>query len=174
MCFFVFFNLEHFIRIKANRLKLVPTPLMKYYSIASCRNHLEKICKEFNLCPKYCNLQTNVSSCFHYQIKNCRGICCGKESIKEYNTRVQKAIDSLGLQTKNLVIKEQGRTENEIGFALILNGIYKGFGYLTQLQDNTLSKPEDYLFFVIPKKDNKDIQRILKNYLLKKEEAIDL
>jgi DNA polymerase-3 subunit epsilon len=121
------------------------------------------------LCPKYCHLQTNVSSCFHYQLKECKGVCCDKETVESYNKRVKEAIASVGIGAENLVIKEKGRTKNEIGFALILDGIYKGIGYVATSQDATLENPEDYQFFVEPKKDNRDIQRIIASYLKKKE-----
>ena len=155
------------IHLAFNRLKLVANPIMKFYSMAECRNLLEKICEEFELCPKYCHLQTNVNACFHYQIMQCKGICSGKETAENYNKRVKKAIKSLGLQTENLVIKENGRHSNEIGFALILNGIYQGFGYLDKEME--LENPDEYLFYVQTKKDNRDIQRILRSYLTKNE-----
>jgi DNA polymerase-3 subunit epsilon len=150
-----------------NPLKLVPNPIMKFYNVSECRNLLEKICEEYELCPKYCHLQTNVNSCFHYQIKKCKGICTEREAIETYNERVKLAIKSLGLQGEDLVIKEKGRTQNEMGFALILNGVYKGYGYM----DNTieLSSPDDYLFYLQPQKDNRDVQRILSYYIHKKE-----
>ncbi len=157
------------IHLAFNRLKLVPNPIMKFYSIAEVRNFMETLCSEFELCPKYCHLQTNVSSCFHYQIKECKGICCDKESIEDYNFRVQKAIKSVGIGAENLVIKETGRSENEIGFALILGGIYQGFGFVDNHQSEQLENPEDYQFFVELKKDNRDIQRIIGSYLKKKE-----
>ncbi|WP_298779953.1 exonuclease domain-containing protein [uncultured Polaribacter sp.] len=159
------------IHLAYNRLKLTPNAIMKYYSVAECRNHLETLCKEFELCPKYCHLQTNVSSCFHYQIKECKGICCDKESVSNYNKRVTEAIKSVGIGAENLVIKEKGRTKNEIGFALILDGIYKGFGYVNTQQSEQLENPEDYQFFVEPKKDNRDIQRILSTHLKKQKTA---
>lgn len=157
------------IHLAYNRLKLISSPITKYYTVAECRNHLEYLCTEFELCPKYCHLQTNVSSCFHYQIKECKGICCDEESVESYNSRVQEAITSVGIGAENLVIKEPGRTENEIGFALILDGIYKGFGYVETYQSEQLTNPEDYQFFVNPQKDNRDIQRILASYLRKQK-----
>ena len=150
-----------------NRLKLTPNPIMKFYSMAACRSALEKICERFELCPKYCHLQTNVNACFHYQLQQCRGVCSEKEAIESYNKRVNKAIQSLGLQTENLVIKENGRSDKEIGFVLILNGIYQGFGYIDKNLE--LSNTEDYLIHVKPQKDNRDIQRILNSYLSKME-----
>jgi DNA polymerase-3 subunit epsilon len=152
-----------------NRLKLAPNAIMKYYSISECRTHIETLCETFELCPKYCHLQSNVSSCFHYQLKECRGVCCEKESVESYNKRVQKAIASVGMGAENLVIKETGRTAKEIGFALILDGIYMGIGYLDAQQSEQLEHPEDYQFFIEPKKDNRDIQRIIASYLRKKE-----
>ena len=157
------------IHLAYNRLKLAPNAIMKYYSVAECRTHLESLCAEFELCPKYCHLQTNVSSCFHFQLKECKGICYDKETIEEYNKRVKAAINSVGIGAENLVIKETGRTKNEVGFALVLDGIYKGIGYLDISQDESLENPEDYQFFVEPKKDNRDVQRIITSYLKKKE-----
>ena len=157
------------IHLAYNRLKLASNAIMKYYSISECRTHLEYLCKEFELCPKYCLLQTNVSSCFNYQIKECKGICCDNEAVDVYNKRVREAIKSVGIGAENLVIKEKGRTKNEVGFALILDGIYKGFGYVEMQQSEKLENPEDYQFFVEPKKDNRDIQRIIAAYLRKKE-----
>ena len=151
------------VHLAYNRLKLISKPLMKFYSVAECRNVLEKICSAFELCPKYCHLQTNVNACFHYQLQQCKGICTGKEAVESYNKRVYEAIKSLGLQTENLVIKESGRNNKEIGFALILNGIYQGFGYVDKNQD--MKEPNDYLPYVKPQKDTRDVQRILKSYL---------
>ncbi|MFY0630421.1 MAG: GIY-YIG nuclease family protein [Flavobacteriaceae bacterium] len=155
------------IHLAFNRLKLVPNPILNFYSLAECRDVLEKICEEYELCPKYCHLQTNVSSCFHYQIKKCKGICSEKEGVDSYNKRVESAIASMGLQAENLVLKEKGRNEHEIGFALILNGIYQGFGYIDK--DIKLENPDEYSFYVQPQKDNRDVQRILRHYLSKKE-----
>lgn len=155
------------IHLAYNRLKLVKNPLMRFYSVAECRSFLEQLCTTFELCPKYCHLQTNVSSCFHYQIKQCKGICSNNEPVQDYNIRVQKAINSIGLTVTNMVIMETGRTSDEIGFALILNGTYKGFGYLPKTTQ--LTSPEDYLFFTQLQRDNRDIQRILTAYLKKNE-----
>ena len=162
------------IHLAYNRLKLAPNAIGKYYTVAECRNHLEYLCSEFDLCPKYCHLQTNVSSCFHYQLKECKGICCDKESVKSYNIRVKKAIKSVGIGAKNLVIREKGRTENEIGFVLILNGIYLGFGYVDKDQESQLEHPEEYQFFVQLQKDNRDVQRIISSYLKKKKNLKEL
>ncbi|WP_298767119.1 exonuclease domain-containing protein [uncultured Polaribacter sp.] len=156
------------IHLAFNKLKLVPNPLITFFTNTACRKFLEHLCEEFVLCPKYCHLQTNVSRCFHHQLKTCKGVCCNEESVEKYNLRVQKAIRSIGIGATNMVIKEKGRTKNELGFALILEGNYKGIGYIDKVQEETLTQPEDYQFYVEPKRDNSDIQKILGAYLRKK------
>ena len=150
-----------------NKLKLTPNPILTFYSIAECRAFLESLCNEYELCPKYCHLQTNVKNCFSYHLQNCKGVCTQKEEISIYNKRVHKAITSIGFKAKNLVIKETGRNNAEIGFTLILDGTYKGFGYIDKTQAEQLEQTEDYQFFLQPKRDNRDVQRILTAYLKK-------
>jgi DNA polymerase-3 subunit epsilon len=160
------------IHLAFNRIKIVPNSIMSFYSLQECRNFLEKLCEEFTLCPKYCHLQTNIGRCFHHQIRECKGVCCDLETAKNYNKRVLEAIASIGFASENLVIKETGKFENEVGFALILNGVYKGIGYIDKTLDKELKSPEDYQFYVQPKKDNRDVQKILAAYLRKKQEVL--
>ncbi len=158
------------IHLAFNRLKLVNRPIMKFYSSTECRVFLEKLCEEFELCPKYCHLQTNVVSCFHYQIKKCKGVCREEEIPELYNLRVIQAIESVQFKLKNFIIKESGRNKNEYAYVLILNGIYKGFGYINK-KDETKST-EDYLALLNVQKDNKDIHRLLNSYLVKNSDNI--
>lgn len=153
-----------------NRLKLINTPIKKFYTETECRLFVEKLCEEFELCPKYCHLQTNVSACFHYQIKKCKGICSEKEGIETYNKRVKEAIQSVEFESKNFAIIEKGRTNEENAAVVVLNGIYKGFGYFNKKEK--LKTTGDYLKIIKSHKDNSDVNRILNSYL--KNEAIEL
>ncbi|UMB61304.1 GIY-YIG nuclease family protein [Lutibacter sp. A80] len=162
-----------------NRLKLITNPLMKFHNLTECRLFLEKLCETYQLCPKYCHLQTNVTTCFHYQIKQCKGICKDEETAKSYNKRVLKAIESIKYKSENFVIKEAGRTKNETAYILVLNGIYKGFGYAKATEQP--KNVNDYIKIITSQKDNNDVKRILNSYLknntdtsynLKKEELI--
>jgi DNA polymerase-3 subunit epsilon len=153
------------IHLAHNRLKMIPSPISKHTSEVDAKKHLERLCKEFELCQKYCHLKTSTSSCLQYQLKECKGICCDKETVNDYNNRVKEAIKSIGIGSENIIIKEKGRTKNEIGFALILEGIYQGFGFVDLHQSEQLENPEDYQFFIEPKKEDKDIQRIIASYI---------
>jgi DNA polymerase-3 subunit epsilon len=153
------------IHLAFNKLKLISNPLMKFYNTTEVRIFLEKLCEEFELCPKYCHLQSNVDNCFHYQIKQCKGICSNKETVKNYNKRVQKAILSFQFETENFIIKETGRTNKENAYVLVINGIYKGFGF--ENKDRKMLSANDYLEVITEQKDNNDIKRILNSYLKK-------
>ncbi len=156
--------------IAYNKLKLIEKPLMKFYNVTECRVFLEKLCENYELCPKYCHLQTTIGSCFHYQIKQCKGICRGEEQVEDYNKRVNKAINSIKFSTENFIIKEKGRNKKEYACVLVLNGIYKGFGYISKRKK--LKDLDDYLDHITLHKDNNDVKRILNAYLKKSSESI--
>ena len=149
--------------IATNKIKLVTNPITKFYNATEARVFVEKMCKEFELCPKYCHLQSNVSNCFHYQIKQCKGICKNEEAVETYNKRVQKAIESVQYKTESFVIHEKGRNNQEKAFVLVLNGMYKGFGYLNKTQE--IATANCYMDEITSLKDNKDVKRILNWYL---------
>ncbi len=158
------------IHLAYNRLKLIQNPLQKFHNVTECRMFLEKLCKTFELCPKYCHLQTNVTTCFHYQIKQCKGICKDEEPAENYNKRVLKAIDSVKFKAANFIIKESGRAKDENAYILILNGVYKGFGYANK--SIKLKSADDYFEIITSRKDNNDVNRILKQYVNKNENKI--
>lgn len=153
-----------------NTLKLIPSPILKFYSVSEAKVFLERLCEQFELCPKYCNLETNVSSCFQYQIKKCKGICCDNEAIDIYNERVKEAIQSVSFKADNFVIKEKGKRKEEFSFVLVLNNLYQGYGYLKK-KKQTFSI-NDYLEGIVAQKDNRDINRILQGYIKKNPECI--
>jgi DNA polymerase-3 subunit epsilon len=104
-----------------------------------------------------------VSSCFHYQIKQCRGVCRNEEDIESYNKRVLDAIASAKYDSESFIIKEKGRTKKEIAFVLVANSTYKGYGYLPISKVDYEAK--EYLEALVAQKDNNDIKRILNSYL---------
>jgi DNA polymerase-3 subunit epsilon len=167
---FAYEDRDGIIHLAYNRLKLVTSPLMKFSNITECRIFLEKLCEDFELCPKYCHLQTNVSTCFHYQIKKCKGVCKEEESVELYNLRVQEAIDSLKFKSENFIIKETGRTSSEYAYVLVLNGIYKGFGYANKKQK--ITSAEDYFGMLSAQKENNDVRRILNSYVNRNSASI--
>lgn len=153
-----------------NKLKYVADPLSKFYNTTECRLFLERICEEHELCPKYCHLQSNVTTCFHYQIKKCRGICREQESVEAYNARVSRAIEEIRGESDSLIIRDEGRQDDETSFVLIENGVYLGFGYVSEQEIS--DDLESYRPHLIVQQDNRDVQRILRGFMTKNQECI--
>ncbi|MCF1192296.1 hypothetical protein LRR18_11935 [Mangrovimonas sp. AS39] len=148
-----------------NTLKNTPSPFIIFYNITDCRTYLEKLCMQFELCPKYCHLQEGVQQCNHYKIHTCHGVCRNEESIEKYNERVERALDFSRNTTANKIIKQPGRHSQEEAFVLVKNGVYLGYGFVDHTQQ--ITNPDDLEHFLIPQKDNVDIQKIIKREIVK-------
>ncbi|WP_430412818.1 exonuclease domain-containing protein [Kordia sp.] len=150
--------------LAVNDAKMIPNPLITFYNLRDCRTFIERLCMQFDLCPKYCHLQERVTECSHFLLETCQGICRNEETVANYNERVEKAIYHTVHASKNVVIKEAGRTAEEEAFIIVKNGLYLGYGFIgNELQIQHTEELEDHL---IKQKDNVDVQRILKKVLL--------
>ncbi len=153
------------LHLASNKGRLVPNPIRTFFSLRALRLYLEKICTNYNLCPKYCHLQEAVTECSHYSITNCKGICRDEESVEAYNNRVLEALHAISNQKNDLIIKEKGRYTHEEAFVMIKNGAYLGYGFIDKSE--SISHLDDLQAFLIPQKDNSDIQKILRPHLYK-------
>jgi len=151
------------LHIVYNKLTALQTPLFKFYNQTECRAFLEKLCEEYELCPRYCNLQQITGACFHYHIKSCKGVCRDLESIAAYNERALEALRLTSGNVTTYLIKDTGRDKDERAIVLIENGIYQGFGYVKAKK--RIATLEEYAAHITPKQDNTDVQKIIKSYL---------
>jgi DNA polymerase-3 subunit epsilon len=152
------------IHIAYNTLKATPNPILVLHSITECRQQIEQLCMQFELCPKYCHLQEAVTTCNHFKIHTCKGICEDQEQFEDYNERVLQAIDSLQHNKKDVVLKQQGRHDNEDAFIMIEQGTYLGYGFIAKTEQ--ISNTSELEPFLIPQKDNSDIQKIIRKVLV--------
>lgn len=136
-----------------------------FYNRALAQEKLESVCREFKLCPRYCNLQSKVEECSHYSIVSCEGVCSGKEKVEAYNMKVTKAIASLTEESSTFIIREKGRHFEEEAFVLVKEGKYQGFGFIdTETQVNRL---EDYEPFLKRQTTTYHTNKILSGYMRK-------
>ncbi len=152
------------IHLAYNNLKATPNPLFTLFNITDCRSYLEKVCMQFELCPKYCHLQEGVDACSHYKIKTCHGVCTDEETVDDYNNRVNLAIEHIKNSSQDMIIKEKGRHWEEEAFVMVKNGSYLGYGFIDRTEQ--ISRSEDLERFLIPQNDNVNVQMILRRALL--------
>lgn len=152
-----------------NSLKQVTQPLITFTNTTNCRLYLEELCMAFDLCPKYCHLQENVSQCSHFRI-SCKGICRGKESVDDYNDRVDEAITYMQTLKEDFVIREKGRNFDEYGFAWLQGGTYRGYGFIPS--NVQLSHAEELETYLVPQKDTPEARRYMYTYATKNPDKI--
>lgn len=152
-------------QLAIGKTKKVQNSIGTFYNRSQAVEKLEQLCEDYNLCPKYCTLQTNVTKCSHYKLKNCEGICDGLETVQEYNLKVSDAIDSLTLESETYVIREKGRHFNEEAFILVKNGRYHGYGYIDT--DVQISGIEDFDPFLKIQEATYHTHKIINWYLRK-------
>ncbi|NER16709.1 exonuclease domain-containing protein [Spongiivirga citrea] len=148
-----------------NNIKKVVNPIMAYSTISQCRTQLQEICHQFQLCPRYCQLQENKGCGTHFFLNNCTGVCEGNEQAEDYNERVSNAISHLKAENQSYIIKEKGRNEQEQAFVCVEDGKYIGYGFVDQT--TTIVSSFELTPFMTRQKDNEDVQRILRSYISK-------
>ena len=121
-------------------------PLYTFSLLTEGHSLLRKMIREFELCPKYCFLQTDNGKCTGMEEHYCRGICEGKESVETYNERVKEALHKLKNDLPNIAILEKGRNENETSVVLMEKGVFYGMGFIDKgLEVSEREKLKEYL-----------------------------
>ncbi|MDN3493780.1 exonuclease domain-containing protein [Winogradskyella bathintestinalis] len=161
---FSYMDRQGILHLASNKARLVPDPILTFFNQRDIRTFMEKLCEQYNLCPKYCHLQEAVSECSHYNIKNCKGICRNDESVENYNNRVLEAIHSIADHKNDVIMREKGRHSNEDAFIMIKDGEYLGYGFVNK--EEQINHIDDLNAFLIPQKNSIDVQKILRQRLL--------
>jgi DNA polymerase-3 subunit epsilon len=89
----------------------------------------EKV-RAYELCPKLSGLQLSKGLCFQYQTGECKGACMCIETVKKYNKRALKAIQSFKRAGESVAIFGKGRNTDERSMVLVEKGSYLGFGFV--------------------------------------------
>lgn len=133
------------------------------------RTHLDRMMRQFKLCPKYCGWARDGSVCLSQKEKTCHGVCSGKEPVEDYNAKVDDALRSMMPERSDYFIVETGRTQQERGIVYIKEGVYQGFGYVkaTDLEGD----PQGLLDYVEFYPDNRTTQLFIKQYLADHQKA---
>lgn len=163
-----YINRKNIIQLALGRTKLLDDSVLTFYNMALAKEKLAELCERFKLCPIYCGLQSSMEKCSHYRIKNCEGICEDTEDIDNYNLKVQEAIGSLEKDKPTYIIKGRGRRLDEQAFVLVIEGRYKGFGYIDG--SSSIATLEDCQTYLTPKIHSYQTNKIIGSFLRKNGE----
>lgn len=131
----------------------------------SAITHLELLVRNFNLCMRFTSLQKEGIFCNNPSSINCSNFCKNLEHISNYNFRVRAALQSLEKDLISYIIKEKGRSTDEYAIVLIENGIYQGFGFISNHE--TIRSVEDLKAHISFKKNHYYTHQIIDSYLRK-------
>lgn len=151
----------------ASTSKYTDAPLASYSSKKEGTNQLEKLCSKYELCQKLCELYPTKSSCFHYEIKQCKGACIQAEGNESYNERADLLIDDLSFNGDSFYILDKGRHRSERSLVLIERGSYAGYGYAPfHFHSKT---PIHWKMFLTITNEDRDARSIINVYLRKND-----
>jgi DNA polymerase III subunit epsilon len=138
-------------------------PLVRFSTKGEAWNFLWEKVREFDLCPKLCGLQVAKGLCFNYQTGECHGACEGVETVKRYNKRVYKAIDTFKSTGSSAAIIGKGRNIDEQSLVLVDKGTYCGFGYFGK--DVSIADLESARTYVRSSTETPTVQNLINSYL---------
>ena len=136
-----------------------------YYNRNSVAEKLMEVCKEYNLCPKFSGFHRIQGKCNHEKISDCPSACMGEEDPENYNARVKTALKFLESNLNNFAIKLKGRKEGEMGFVLVRDGVYAGFGFVGM--NDQIASPEDFENYLVHKTHSYHTTRIIDTFIRK-------
>lgn len=151
-----------FVRLGIDYIRRGAQPLMRFGTLAEARHFLLTKTDEFKLCPKLCAIDTSeAENCNPVITKHCTGSC--RNSVDDYNQRVQQFVDGLGEHKPTYALLGKGRQPNEQTVVYVSEGTLKGFGFIEKAQTwSTKAELEDY---IKPCKPTIDSELIVSAYL---------
>jgi DNA polymerase-3 subunit epsilon len=142
--------------IDKNRKRL--NPIHTFHYLVDGHAIMRKLIKDFELCPKLCFMQKDPGPCDDIPDGHCHGACEQKEKPAAYNTRVEKACDSLRSQP-SFAIVDKGINGEDQSCILVLEGKFYGMGYIpTDIQITDPLSLKDHLTIY---KENSTIRNLV-------------
>jgi DNA polymerase-3 subunit epsilon len=152
-----------YMRFSVNAITRGSRPLIRFSSKGEAWNFLWEKVRDFDLCPKLCGLQVAKGLCFDYQTGECHGACMGVETVKKYNKRIAKAIQSFKDDGETVAIVGKGRSRGEQSLVLVEKGNYVGYGFFDQ--DASITDFETAKTYVRPSVETPTVQNLINSYL---------
>lgn len=141
----------------------VADPIITFYTQRHADRFLREFVEKYILCPRYTGLEKTSRGCFSSKIKLCFGVCCDQENVQVYNERLEKALSTLEINSREYVIIDSGRHKDENAIVHLNQDGYQGFGYVSNA--DAIEHFEEFLQYIEMKDDNSDSREIIRNAL---------
>lgn len=134
---------------------LEPTSISNHYGLfktnKKAKDTLRKLAKEYQLCEKQIGIEKGKGACFAYQLKNCKGVCVGKETLLQHQIRMMQALQPLKNKTwpfeGRVGIQEVSLNRHYTDIHIFENWCYLGTAHdQAQLNQLSLFEKEELMF----------------------------
>ncbi len=135
----------------------------EYPTMSRAKGRLEYIFREYELCARFCQLDSSRGPCFHFHLQQCKGACASVEPPEGYNLRAEEALERLStIFDQDFFILDNGRHRDEYAVVQVQDGAYRGFGYIGQEDNLSITALRDAIK-TFP--SNPETIRIIQRYL---------
>lgn len=133
-----------YMRLAVDKRRKYSDPVHTCSTLLDGINLLHELIDQYQLCPKLCFIQKNDDICTGVHGVNCA--CNGQMPVNEYNDKVLEAVDGLKQAQPTFVLRDIGRTDDELSCILIEEGHFYGMGYISHYFDvNNLNQLKNHL-----------------------------
>ncbi len=138
----------------------------KFKSRRSAKAYLSSFISINALCEHVSGANNYAGACFEYGLGKCFGACVGLESPKDYNKRIEEALEDNNLfSTESFAIIDIGRKPEESSIVLIENNNFTGYAYFNN-ESVSFNSIEDVKNIIVPKKYDQQFNKIVKRSLI--------
>jgi DNA polymerase-3 subunit epsilon len=127
---YVYEDQNGYLRLLIEKRKKQIQSLYTFSLLAEGHGLVKKLIRRFGLCPKLCFIQTDQETCQGIIEHYCAGACEQKESARQYNQKMEMAIQSLSGSLPSFTLVDEGRHSSEQSYILVEKGKFYGMGYL--------------------------------------------
>ena len=140
-----------------------------FASKAGLYSKLSNLVHKYELCSKLTGLSTEEMFCFNYQLNKCKGACGGLEPAVSYNERLLESLENLSQELEgSFLILEKGRSGQEKGAILVLQGSIKAYGFIDE-QEMSISNLQALEDVLMPVNETAELRYIVKRYIAKRK-----
>lgn len=154
---YVYEDQKGYKRLTIEKNKQTFSPVYTFNTIIEGHQRIRELIREFELCPRLCNLAKTIDCTLSIEHGDCSGHCNG--AIDDYNARMEQAINWLNTQLPTFAYVDRGMHDNEQSCILIRKGNFYGMGYIQDertLKDIALLEKE-----LEPLQDNDFIRNLV-------------
>ncbi|MDQ6761016.1 MAG: exonuclease domain-containing protein [Bacteroidota bacterium] len=162
---YTFEDMNGYLRLCIEKKKKNIRALYTFNLLAEGHNLLRKLVHQFELCPKLCFLQAENIACQLLEENTCKGACERRESIYDYNRRVEACINYLNHELPSFALVDYGLKQQEQSCILIEKGRFFGMGYLPS--DVNIKTTDDLKSYLTPHAENDYIRGLIFQHVMR-------